>query len=81
MNQTQQLTHEQQVELYNACSKAELIEMLIEANRVLNQLTNQPKSLDYIQMSKDFDEILQSHSKEDIEKWLEIDNNRLLTEK
>lgn len=80
MNQIQELTHEQQVELYNACSKAELIEMLIEANRVLNKLNNQPKSLDYTQMSKDFDTILQSHSKEYVEKWLELDEQRLLSE-
>ena len=51
MIQTKELSHEEKVEMYNQCSKEELIIMLIEANNVLTLMANQ-KRLDYQVLNK-----------------------------
>ena len=38
-----EMTHEDKVKMYNKLTKSELIEMLIEANRVIDLVTNGPK--------------------------------------
>lgn len=39
MMQTIEMTHEEKVEMYSMIEKHKLIEMLIEANNVINRLT------------------------------------------
>lgn len=38
-----EMTHEEKVKMYNKLTKSELIEMLIEANNVINIITKEPK--------------------------------------